>query len=149
MLYIYTYICIKTPIWSSTIIVTLHNMERFVTDYSAKNIPIPSKQYEIELISKKEKVIKRMRWKCLEFLRKIKLKVENRSWKLWFWISQMSTSGSRSDRFWKRFTANDKRRRVQTEYINSCSNQPPTVIKQLPKSIRDAYRDALNKSLIF
>ena len=48
-------------------------------------------------------------------------------------------------------------------YINSCSNYPPTVIKQLPKSIskrlsdlssneeifektKPAYRDALNKS---
>ena len=48
-------------------------------------------------------------------------------------------------------------------YINSCSNHPPTVIKQLPKSIskrlsdlssnkeifektKPAYRDALNKS---
>ena len=45
--------------------------ERFVTDYSVKNIPIPSKhQYNIQLISKTEKVIKRMRRKCLECLGK-------------------------------------------------------------------------------
>ena len=43
-------------------------MERFVTDYSVKNIPIPSKhQYKIQLISKTENVIKKTRWKCLEF----------------------------------------------------------------------------------
>ena len=69
-IYIYIY---KAPIWSSTIIVTLHIMERLVTDYSVKNIPIPSKhQYKIQLISKTEKVIIRMRWKCLEFLGKLK-----------------------------------------------------------------------------
>ena len=40
--------------------------------YSVKNIPVPSKhQYKIQLISKTEKVIKRMRWKCLEFLGKL------------------------------------------------------------------------------
>ena len=57
----------------STIIVTLHIMERFVTDYSVKNIPIPPKhQYKIQLISKTEKVSKkRIRWKCLEFLGKL------------------------------------------------------------------------------
>ena len=47
-------------------------MERFVTDYSVKNIPIPSKhQYKIQLKSKTEKVIKRMKLKCLEFLGKL------------------------------------------------------------------------------
>ena len=47
-------------------------MERFVTDYSVKNIPIPSKhQYKIQLILKSEKTMKRMRWKCLECLGKL------------------------------------------------------------------------------
>ena len=47
-------------------------MERFATDYSVKNIPILSKhQYKIQLISKTEKVMKRMRWKCLDFLGKL------------------------------------------------------------------------------
>ena len=44
-------------------------MERFNMIYSEKNIPIPSKEdYKIQLISKTEKFIKRMRWKALEFL---------------------------------------------------------------------------------
>ena len=44
-------------------------MERFNMIYSNKNIPIPSKEdYKIQLISKTEKFIKRMRWKTLEFL---------------------------------------------------------------------------------
>ena len=59
-------------------------MERFVTDYSVRCIPIPSKhQYKIQLISKTEKVIKRMRWKCLEFLGKLNSNnVESYSFKL-------------------------------------------------------------------
>ena len=53
-------------------LVTLHIMEIFITNYSVKNIPIPSKhQYKIQLISKLEKVMKGMRWKCLEFLGKL------------------------------------------------------------------------------
>jgi len=44
-------------------------MEKFKIDYSKKNVPIPSKfEYKLQLISKVEKVIKRMRWKALEFL---------------------------------------------------------------------------------
>ena len=55
----------------STIIVTLHIIDRFVTGYSVKNIPIPSKhQYKIQLISKTEEVIERMTWKYIEFLEK-------------------------------------------------------------------------------
>ena len=43
------------------------NMEKFEIEYSVKNIPIPSeRQYKIHLISKVEKVIKRMRWKTLD-----------------------------------------------------------------------------------
>ena len=38
------------------------NMEKFNIDYSTKNIPIPSeREYMIQLISKVEKFIKRMR----------------------------------------------------------------------------------------
>ena len=41
-------------------------------NYSDKNIPIPSNQdYKIQLISKTEKFIKRMRWKALQFLGKL------------------------------------------------------------------------------
>ena len=43
-------------------------MEKFTINYSQKNIPIPSKhQYILSLMSKVERVIKRMRWKVLEF----------------------------------------------------------------------------------
>ena len=41
-------------------------------DYSNKNIPIPPKnEYKLLLISKVENVLKRMRWKALEFLGKL------------------------------------------------------------------------------
>ena len=47
-------------------------METFTIEYSTKNIPQPSKhEYKIKLISKVESVIKRMRWKTLEFLGKL------------------------------------------------------------------------------
>ena len=47
-------------------------MEKIDIDYSTKNIPIPSKdEYEIQLVSKIEHVIKRMRWKALEYLGKL------------------------------------------------------------------------------
>ena len=47
-------------------------MEKFEIEYSMKNIPIPSqRQYKIQLISKAEKLIQRMRWKTLEFLGKL------------------------------------------------------------------------------
>ena len=40
--------------------------------YSNKNIPIPSRnEYKIQLISKVENVLKRMRWKALQFLGKL------------------------------------------------------------------------------
>ena len=47
-------------------------METFKIEYSTKNIPQTSKhEYKIKLISKVESVIKRMRWKTLEFLGKL------------------------------------------------------------------------------
>ena len=47
-------------------------MEKIDIDYSTKNIPTPSKdEYEIQLVSKIEHVIKRMRWKTLEYLGKL------------------------------------------------------------------------------
>ena len=47
-------------------------MEKIDIDYSTKNIPAPSKdEYEIQLVSKIEHVIKRMRWKTLEYLGKL------------------------------------------------------------------------------
>ena len=49
-------------------------MENFNIEYSNKNITTPSKQeYTIQLISKVEKLIKRMRWKALIYLEKIDL----------------------------------------------------------------------------
>ena len=58
--------------------VTLLKMENFDTNYSSKNISVPSKhQYKIYLTSKVEKMIKRMRWKCLEFLGKLSSNVSN------------------------------------------------------------------------
>ena len=47
-------------------------MERLYTDYSNKNISIPSRnEYQIQLISKVENVLKRIRWKALQFLEKL------------------------------------------------------------------------------
>ena len=60
-------------------------MERFDINYSKKNIPIPSKHnYKIMLVSKIEKVIKRMRWKTLEFLGKLDNDDNNRE--TWFQV---------------------------------------------------------------
>ena len=54
-------------------------MERFDINYSKKNTPIPSKyNYKIMLVSKIEKVIKRMPWKTLEFLGKLDSDDNNR-----------------------------------------------------------------------
>ena len=47
-------------------------MEKLGIEHPMQNIPIPSQhQYKIQLISKAEKLIKRMRWKTLEFLGKL------------------------------------------------------------------------------
>ena len=47
-------------------------MERFDMSYSKKTIPLPSeKQCKLQLISKVESVTKRMRWKAMQFLRKL------------------------------------------------------------------------------
>ena len=49
-------------------IFSLHTIKKFNMDYSDKNIPIPSWQdYKIQLLSKTEKFIIRIRWKALEF----------------------------------------------------------------------------------
>ena len=56
----------------SAFVVELFIMERFNISYSQKNIPIPTKkQYKIQLISKVEDLVKRMRWKAFEFLGKL------------------------------------------------------------------------------
>ena len=53
-------------------------METFDIDYSMKNIPLPSKEeYIIQLISKTEHLIKRMRWKVLEFMGKLEGPTKN------------------------------------------------------------------------
>ena len=47
-------------------------MERLYTDYSNKNIPIPPQnEYKLQLISKVEHLLKRMRWKTLQFQGKL------------------------------------------------------------------------------
>ena len=47
-------------------------METFNIEYSTKNIPLPGKdEYKLQLIQKTEKLIKRMRWKSLQFLGKL------------------------------------------------------------------------------
>ena len=66
------YITTNAPSRSSTIVITLHIMEKFNINYSKKNIPTASiAQYKLILTSKIEKVRKRMRWKVLEFLGKL------------------------------------------------------------------------------
>ena len=63
---------LNAPSRSNTIVITLHVMEKFNISYSKKNIPTASiAQYKLMLTSKIEKVIKRMRWKVLEFLGKL------------------------------------------------------------------------------
>ena len=47
-------------------------MERFDINYPKKNIPLPlEKQYNSQLISKVDSVIKWMRWKAMQFLGKL------------------------------------------------------------------------------
>ena len=47
-------------------------MERLYTDYSDRNIPIPlQNEYKLQLISKVEHLLKRMRWKILQFQGKL------------------------------------------------------------------------------
>ena len=48
-------------------------MDTFNITYSKKNIAIPSEnEYKLKLIMKREKFLKRMRWKALGFLGKLK-----------------------------------------------------------------------------
>ena len=48
-------------------------METFDITYSKKNMPIPSEnEYKLKLIIKTENFFKRMRWKALAFLGKLK-----------------------------------------------------------------------------
>ena len=61
----------NAPSRSSTIDITLHVMKKFNVNYSKKNILTALiAQNKLMLISKIEKIIKRMRWKVLEFLDK-------------------------------------------------------------------------------
>ena len=61
--------------------VTLLEMKKFDINDLNKNIPVPSKrQYKIQLTSKVEKVIKRMRGKCVEFLGKLSSNVSKESY---------------------------------------------------------------------
>ena len=55
-----------------TLLVKLSNMERFDINYSKKNIPLASeKQYKLQLISKVDSVIKKMKQKAMQFLGKL------------------------------------------------------------------------------
>ena len=48
------------------------NFEAKNFGYSLKNIPIPTKKYYLKcLVEKVESLIKRMRWKCLFYERKL------------------------------------------------------------------------------
>ena len=69
----FVYRCmLYTKMVCSTLLVELSNMERFDINYSKKNIPLPSeKQYKLQLIIKVKNVIKRMRWKAMQFLVKL------------------------------------------------------------------------------
>ena len=50
----------------------MNHHEKIDIDYSTKNIPIPSKdEYGTQLVSEIEYVVKRMRWKALEYLGKL------------------------------------------------------------------------------
>ena len=61
---------LNAPSRSSTIVITLHIMEKFNINYSKKNIPTASiAQYKLMLSSRQ--FIKRMRWDVLEFLGKL------------------------------------------------------------------------------
>ena len=58
--------------WVTVHLIELSIIERFNISYSQKNIPIPTeKQYKIQLLSKAENLVKRMRWKALELLEKL------------------------------------------------------------------------------
>ena len=49
-------------------------MDTFYMNYSKKNIPLPSEEeYKVQFFSKVESYIKRMRWKALQFLGKLKI----------------------------------------------------------------------------
>ena len=49
-------------------------MKTFNITYSNKNIPVPSKnEYRLKLIMKMEKFLKRMCWKALAFIGKLKV----------------------------------------------------------------------------
>ena len=53
-------------------------METFNITYSKKNIPIQSEnEYKLKLIMKTENFLKRMRWKALPFLGKLKSSDKN------------------------------------------------------------------------
>ena len=48
-------------------------MDTFYMNYSKKNIRLPSEEeYKVQFISKVESLVKRMRWKALQFLGKLK-----------------------------------------------------------------------------
>ena len=50
----------------------MNHHEKIDIDYSTKNIPIRSKdEYGTQLVSEIEYVVKRMRWKALEYLGKL------------------------------------------------------------------------------
>ena len=54
-------------------------MESSNISYSKKNIP-SEKEYITQLISKVENVTKKMRWKALQFLRKLETKDKKDFW---------------------------------------------------------------------
>ena len=82
----------------SLLLVKIHKMEkRSDTYYLYKNISIPSKkQYKTQLKSKVEKVIKRIRWKTMEFLRKLN---SNKNTETYGSINKIPSSSGRTIKF--------------------------------------------------
>ena len=82
----------------SLLLVKIHKMEkRSDTYYLYKNISIPSKkQYKTQLKSKVEKAIKRIRWKTMEFLRKLN---SNKNTETYGSINKIPSSSGRTIKF--------------------------------------------------
>ena len=82
----------------SLLLVKIHKMEKRSDKYYLyKNISIPSKkQYKTQLKSKVEKAIKRIRWKTMEFLRKLN---SNKNTETYGSINKIPSSSGRTIKF--------------------------------------------------
>ena len=125
-------------------------MERFNMNYSDKYIPIPSKEeYKMQLISKTEKFIKRMRWKILEILGNlhsdkitfgfksrncppIVQELKNFENELMFMIKNIQLT---EKLFISNATGDDKCLSKKTEFINKCRHQNKLLLKNVKDSM--------------